>query len=69
MKVNTDNILTLIETYCKKKLVFAHALLPFGTIWEANPQNSTFGNPITLADPSVAKRAIFSHPHFEYLYF
>jgi hypothetical protein len=69
MKVNSDNILTLIETYFKKKLVFAHALLPFGTIWEVNAQNSTFGNPNTQADPSVAKRAIFFHPHFEYLYF
>jgi len=28
-------ILALIETYCKKKIVFADLLLPFGTIWEA----------------------------------
>jgi len=28
----------LIEGWCKKKIVFAHALLPFGTVGEAPAQ-------------------------------
>jgi hypothetical protein len=35
---NKKKIVALIERYCKKKLVFARPLLPFGTVGEASPQ-------------------------------
>jgi len=37
LKKRTENIGSLIEVWCKKKLVFALPLLPFGTVREANP--------------------------------
>lgn len=36
LKFKADKIKALIETCCKKKLVFADPLLPFGTIREAH---------------------------------
>jgi len=36
LKKRSENIVILIETWCKKKLVFADPLLPFGTIREAH---------------------------------
>jgi hypothetical protein len=35
LKNRIDKIVALIERCCKKKLVFAHPLLPFGTVREA----------------------------------
>jgi len=35
LKKQNDKIVALIERYCKKKLVFARPLLPFGTVGEA----------------------------------
>jgi len=35
LKKRIDNIGSLIEGWCKKKLVFARPLLPFGTVGEA----------------------------------
>jgi len=35
LKKWTENISSLIEGWCKKKLVFARPLLPFGTVGEA----------------------------------
>jgi hypothetical protein len=36
LKKLIENIGSLIEGWCKKKLVFAHPLLPFGTVREAH---------------------------------
>ena len=36
LKKQIKNIGSLIEGWCKKKLVFAHPLLPFGTVGVAN---------------------------------
>jgi len=35
LKKRIENISSLIEAWCKKKLVFADPLLPFGTVREA----------------------------------
>jgi len=40
LKKKKDKIVALIERYCKKKLVFARPLLPFGTVREAHPQTT-----------------------------
>jgi len=36
LKKRIENICSLIEGWCKKKLVFARPLLPFGTVGEAH---------------------------------
>jgi len=36
LKNRINKILALIEIYCKKKIVFAGQLLPFGTILESH---------------------------------
>jgi len=56
-----DKILALIETYCKKKLVFADPLLPFGTIWEACPQIAHLFFANAKKQTLKNKRAIFPH--------
>jgi hypothetical protein len=38
LKNRIDKISSLIEVWCKKKLVFATALLPFGTVGVAHAQ-------------------------------
>jgi len=38
-------ISSLIEVQCKKKLVFAQALLPFGTVEEGNSQITHLATP------------------------
>jgi hypothetical protein len=38
LKKRIENIGSLIEFWCKKKLVLAHPLLPIGTVKEASPQ-------------------------------
>ena len=42
---------SLIEGWCKKKLVFAHPLLPFGTVGEANAHCTHLQ--IAQADPQT----------------
>jgi hypothetical protein len=36
LKKRIENIVSLNEGWCKKKLVFARPLLPFGTVWETH---------------------------------
>jgi hypothetical protein len=36
LKKQIGNISSLIEDWCKKKIVFASALLPFGSVGEAH---------------------------------
>ena len=45
MKKQKDKIVAQIERYCKKKLVFARPLLPFGTVREAHPQTTHLATP------------------------
>jgi hypothetical protein len=54
-----ENISSLIEGWCKKKLVFATALLPFGTVGEAHAHCTHLQ--IALADPQteICKRVQF----------
>jgi hypothetical protein len=61
MKKQIENISSLIEGWCKKKLVFAHALLPFGTVREAYAHCTHLQ--ITQADPQtkICKRVQFSN--------
>jgi hypothetical protein len=46
-----ENIVSLIESWCKKKLVFASQLLPFGTVGEAHAHCAHLQ--ITLANPQT----------------
>jgi len=56
LKKRTENIGSLIEGGCKKKLVFARSLLPFGTVGEALAHCTHLQ--IALADPQseICKR-------------
>jgi len=47
-----ENIFSLIEGYCKKKLVFARPLLPFGTVGEAHTQIAH----LVFASPHAEKK-------------
>jgi len=52
----------LIEGWCKKKLVFARPLLPFGTVGEANARSSTFGF-CRHTKPTLEKPKELALPH------
>jgi len=56
LKKRIENISSLIEVWCKKRIVFAHALLPFGTVGEANAHCTHLQ--IAQADPhtEICKR-------------
>ena len=56
LKKQTKNIDSLTEDWCKKKLVFAHPLLPFGTVNEAHTHCTHLQ--IAQADPltKICKR-------------
>jgi hypothetical protein len=53
-----DYIVSLIEGWCKKKLVFARPLLPFGSVMEANAHSTHLQ--IAQADPQteICKRVL-----------
>jgi len=51
LKKQKEKIIALIERYCKKKLVFAHPLLPFGTVGEAHAHCTHLQ--IAQADPQT----------------
>jgi len=61
------NIDSLIEGWCKKKIVFAHPLLPFGTVGEAHAHCTHLQ--IAQADPltEICKRVQFPHRLKTYL--
>jgi hypothetical protein len=62
LKYRIDKIVALIEKYCKKKLVFARPLLPFGTVGEAHAHCTHLQ--IAQADPQteICKRVQFLPP-------
>jgi hypothetical protein len=59
LKKRIENISSLIEGWCKKKLVFARPLLPFGTVEEAYTHCTHLQN--AQADPQteICKRVQF----------
>jgi hypothetical protein len=59
LKKQIENIDSQIEIWCKKKLVFAHALLPLGAIGEAHAHCTHLQ--IAQADPQtkICKRMQF----------
>jgi len=60
LKKQKENIGSLNEGWCKKKLVFARPLLPFGSVGEAYAHCTHLQ--IALADPQtkICKRVQFS---------
>jgi len=62
LKKWNDKILALIKGWRKKKLVFAHPLLPFGTVGEASAHCTHLQ--IAQADPQaeISKRVQFPNP-------
>jgi len=62
LKKKIENIITLIEGWCKKKLVFARPLLPFGTVREANEQIAHLQIAPANSHPKFAKE-LFSPSH------
>jgi hypothetical protein len=58
LKKLKENIVSLIKVWCKKKLVFARPLLPFGTVMEAHAHSTHLQ--IAQADPQteICKRVL-----------
>jgi len=59
LKKQKEKILALIESYCKKKLVFADPLLPFGTVREAHPQTTHLATPTHKLTLRLPKELFF----------
>ena len=52
----------MIEGWCKKKIVFASPLLPFGTVGEANVQTAHLQIALSAPQTRICKRAVFLPP-------
>ena len=65
LKKQNDKIVALIERYCKKKLVFARPLLPFGTIREATAQIAHLVFPSPHAEMKNQKSYFFANARTE----
>jgi len=59
LKKRIENICSLIEGWCKKKLVFANPLLPFGTVWEAYAHCTHLQIAQAIAQTKICKRVQF----------
>jgi hypothetical protein len=59
LKNKTEKILTLIERYYKKKLVFAHPLLPFGTVGKAHSHCTHWQAPQANSETKACQRVQF----------
>jgi hypothetical protein len=55
LKNRIENISSLIEVWCKKKLVFVHPLLPFGTVGEAHAHYTHLQIAHAAPQPKFAK--------------
>jgi hypothetical protein len=68
LKNRIENISALNEGWCKKKIVFAHALLPYGTVRKATAHCTHLQ--ITQADTQakICKRVQFLPPLKKYFY-
>jgi len=56
-----ENIDSSIEGCCKKKLVFANALLPYGAIGEADTHCTHLQIALADTQTKICKRVQFSH--------
>ncbi len=63
MKNRIENISSLIESWCKKKLVFARPLLPFGTVGVANTHCTHLQIAQTDPQTKICKRVQFLPSH------
>jgi len=63
LKKRIENIGSLIEGLCKKKLVFAHPLLPFGTVREAHAHCAHLQIAQANAQTKICKRVQFLPTH------
>jgi len=61
LKKRIENISSFIEGWCKKKIVFAHPLLPFGTVGEATAHCTHLQIAQANPQPKFAKECNFSH--------
>jgi hypothetical protein len=59
MNRKENQILTSIETYCKKKLVFADPPLPFGTIRKAHAHCTHLQIAQAIPQTEICKRVQF----------
>jgi hypothetical protein len=59
LKKQKEEIVALIERYCKKKLVFARPLLPFGTVGEATAHCTHLQIAQAGAQTQICKRVQF----------
>jgi len=59
LKKRIENIDSLNEGWCKKKLVFAHPLLPFGTVGEASAHCTHLQIAHAKAHTKICKRVQF----------
>jgi TM2 domain-containing membrane protein YozV len=63
LKKRIKNIGSLIEGWCKKKLVFARPLLPFGTVREAHAHCTHLQSPQANPQTEICKRVQFLPSH------
>jgi len=61
LKKRIENISSLIEGWCKKKLVFARPLLPFGTVKEALAHCTHLQIALADSQTEICKRVQFCH--------
>jgi hypothetical protein len=59
LKKRIENIVSLIEDWCKKKLVFASPLLPFWTVREAHAHCTHLQIPQANPQTEICKRVQF----------
>jgi len=62
LKSGIEKILVFIGIFCKKKLVFAYALLPFGTIMEAHAHCTHLQIAQANPQPKFAKECNYPVP-------
>jgi hypothetical protein len=62
LKKQEEKILALNERYCKKKLVFARPLLPFGTVGKAHAHSTHLQIAQADAQTKICKKVQFFRP-------
>jgi len=65
LKNRIENKSSLIEVWCKKKLVFARPLLPYGTAKEAYAHCTHLQIAQATAQIKICKRVQSSNPFFK----
>jgi hypothetical protein len=62
LKKKIENIGSFIEGWCKKKIVFTHPLLPFGTVKKAHAHCTHLQIALADSQTKICKRVQFSIP-------